>query len=70
VPNPYEALARQKKVAAPIAELDRIGGGPVHYEEVSKLTAEEWKSIAKLAKVNPPSEDTIAEIPTVSRGRH
>lgn len=62
-PNPYETAARLKKVYALANKLWALGATP---EAARTLTDSQWTSLAKVAGVNPPSEETrslvIAEL--------
>lgn len=58
----YELHGRQKKVAALLAKIHEINGGPAQADEISALTPIEWVNLAKLAGVNAPSPLTIAAV--------
>lgn len=74
----HERLARRRKVDAMTAVIDewclRLGFNPYlaaqHVLPLLETMAEDgWRSFAELARVNPPSATTKAELLSVFRGR-
>lgn len=58
----YELQGRKKKVAALLAKIHEINGGPPQTDQIAVLTPIEWVNLAKLAGVNAPSPLTIAAV--------
>jgi hypothetical protein len=55
--NPYEDAARTRKAFALAARLLKHN---ITADEAERMSLEQWRQLAKVAKVNSPSADTVA----------
>lgn len=58
--NPYEQLARERKVHAMLAVLRQAAqGGTIDEHTLEQLDDEDYQRMAKIAGVNPPGPETV-----------